>query len=472
MPRKLGEAWVAFTYGAAVSRIALPGGGIFYANPNYSPTRNNTPPNHTAQCPVCLCTPVDPFKTICGHTYCKQCFVDQCAQHSTEFPIRCLAYHEDRGECSEPLSPYDLQGLPSDVLENLFKASFRQCVRSHPAQFRYCPIPACSRLNFLERPPDTTATIDSTTTITCNGCGASFCLSCNSAAHPSRTCEQAGNNASLDDWKSKNGAKDCPKCGVTTIKAYGCNHIQCAACMAHFCWHCLASFEDSAATCEHLDQVHGDWGIDMPLELPVPPEILVRVAERCHVAYPDLLERWDTAAQNPPRITHRNDTERQPDVHHNGDAARTQPEPSPRGKPDSAQPLSDPNHPDFAFHYLLRHGSKALMDHAHKFDNPRDSFIKYVRDISNFLRSYPDVASHALLNNIDRLDDIENILHLHIGDGVGARLRVTLDRFYENGFYEALFEKLLGEGRQMVAVNHIEHAVADMMIAQWGEGEG
>ncbi|KAL5398260.1 hypothetical protein PMIN06_003501 [Paraphaeosphaeria minitans] len=231
--------------------------------------------------------------------------------------------------------------------------------------------------------------------------------------------------------------------------------------MIHFCWLCRTSFKDTVTTCKHLEQVHGDWGIEDPPELPTPPEILVRVAQRCHVSYIALLDRWDEAVQQPPRAPHYN----------TDDAAKAQSEPTPRGRTVQPQALSDSEHADFAFHYLLRYGSAELLSHALNFDNARFTFIKWVRNISNFIQHHPESATLALLNNINRVGDIEEILHTHIGDGVGAQLRVTLDRFYENGFCEALFKKLLDEGRQMVAANLIEQVIADLTIAEWGGGE-
>ena len=110
--------------------------------------------------------------------------------------------------------------------------------------------------------------------------------------------------------------------------------------------------------------------------------------------------------------------------------------------------------------------------HSLDYRDPRATFTNHVRHISEFMHQHPDAATRAFLDNSDRLEDVENILRDHIGDGVGARLRVTFDRFYQNGFYELLFESLLGEARQGVMVNQVEHAVANLLIQEWGEEAG
>lgn len=398
--------------------------------------------------------------------------MEQCAKHSKEFPIRCL-HHCERGACSTPLSPLDLETvLPHAVLERLFEVSFRQHVRSHPALFRYCPIPSCSRLNLLEQPSYTTAnpyfttTIITNTIITCDGCKVPFCVSCNGPAHPSRTCEQAGNNASLDEWKRKNAVKDCPKCGVPTMKNYGCNHLQCAACMIHFCWVCLAYFKTTEAICEHLQQVHGDWGMEDPDGLPLPAEILVRVARRSNVSYPDLLDRWDAAIVQLPMAP---DAQQQSDVRHNEDAPETQARPTPRDRSAERQTLPDHSHPDFAFQYLLINGFTELMKYAYMWPDPVATTITYVRNISEFILRQPEVATRALLDNVSRLEDIEEAMRARIRDGVGMRLRVTLDQFYTNGFYELLFERLVEEERRMMAMDQAEQAAVDMLLEDSGE---
>ena len=83
------------------------------------------------------------------------------------------------------------------------------------------------------------------------------------------------------EWKKKNNAKDCPKCGcpstyIFNLKSYctyptteiliqipsivqkteGCNHMECGVCKADLCWICLKVFSDGGEAYEHLDTEH------------------------------------------------------------------------------------------------------------------------------------------------------------------------------------------------------------------------
>jgi hypothetical protein len=151
--RKIGEATAGFTYGAMVAWVSFPGKEICRADPATPPTcRTPSTSSSPFKCPVCRYPPENLYITICGHTYCKECFVDQCSLPSIEFPIRCFYTWGEQQACEQPLSMYDLeQVLPPRIMHKLLEDSFRQYVRAHPAKFRYCPVPACSRLNLVEQ---------------------------------------------------------------------------------------------------------------------------------------------------------------------------------------------------------------------------------------------------------------------------------------------------------------------------------
>ena len=53
----------------------------------------------------------------------------------------------------------------------------------------------------------------------------------------------------------------CPACSAATVKAYGCNHIECSRCRAHWCYVCGVEF-DRAEIYDHLISVHGGMGIE------------------------------------------------------------------------------------------------------------------------------------------------------------------------------------------------------------------
>lgn len=56
----------------------------------------------------------------------------------------------------------------------------------------------------------------------------------------------------------KNVIKPCPGCGTMTEKTMGCDHIQCPACGAHWCYFCGGDFPETEIY-RHMDEAHGDW---------------------------------------------------------------------------------------------------------------------------------------------------------------------------------------------------------------------
>ncbi|CAK9100010.1 unnamed protein product [Durusdinium trenchii] len=77
----------------------------------------------------------------------------------------------------------------------------------------------------------------------CPSCGSTFCYY-HSNAHEGRPCDEYSRQISRQLREMKSGAlagsKQCPKCGVYTVKTSGCNHMTCAerTCQAHWCWVC------------------------------------------------------------------------------------------------------------------------------------------------------------------------------------------------------------------------------------------
>ena len=55
----------------------------------------------------------------------------------------------------------------------------------------------------------------------------------------------------------------CPGCDAPTLKAYGCNHIQCTRCNTHWCYVCQEKF-DQYEIYDHLTEVHGGYSEGAP----------------------------------------------------------------------------------------------------------------------------------------------------------------------------------------------------------------
>jgi hypothetical protein len=204
-------------------------------------------------CAVCWCDITETYTTPCRHVYDRECFVNQCLSASDEnIPIRCLG---SSGSCQAVISLIELESaLTRDQLEQLLERSFTRYIRTHPGSYQYCPTADCDQVYEVS---------DDAKIYTCSTCLTSTCTKCGAVNHEGLTCDQhksaiLGDDA-FEEWKKKNGAKDCPKCGSTIQKSEGCNHIECKACGAHICWVCMRVFSMSSETYGHMRAEHGSF---------------------------------------------------------------------------------------------------------------------------------------------------------------------------------------------------------------------
>lgn len=58
--------------------------------------------------------------------------------------------------------------------------------------------------------------------------------------------------------------KECPSCGVQTVKSSGCNHITCVVseCKAHWCYQCGFLGQDPNDVYTHMHKTHGGYGFN------------------------------------------------------------------------------------------------------------------------------------------------------------------------------------------------------------------
>ncbi|KAL6717675.1 hypothetical protein ACLMJK_005590 [Lecanora helva] len=203
-------------------------------------------------CVVCWCDVTgNGYTTPCGHVYDRDCFVSQCSSaDDSNIPIRCFGAE---GCCQTviPFSELELI-LNRDELQKLLSYAFTNHIRTHPAEYQYCPTASCDQIY---------RTTDDCQVFTCSTCLTSICTTCNAISHEGLTCEQNKNAGETDEsfaaWKKESGAKDCPRCGSTIKKNGGCRHMCCSACGAHVCWVCLRDFKNSGDTYDHLVEKHG-----------------------------------------------------------------------------------------------------------------------------------------------------------------------------------------------------------------------
>ncbi|XP_010926340.1 ATP-dependent RNA helicase DEAH12, chloroplastic [Elaeis guineensis] len=206
-------------------------------------------------CPICLCELEEPYRLeACGHDFCRSCLVDQLEstiRSRDSFPIGCT-----KEGCNELILLVDLRSLlPSEKMEELFRASLGAFVASRGGAYRFCPSPDCPSV-YQVAPKDAEAGH-----FVCGACSVETCTKCHLEYHPFISCERYKEykedpDLSLVEWrKGKEYIKDCPACGYTIEKIDGCNHIECK-CGRHICWVCLEFFRSSDECYGHLRSEH------------------------------------------------------------------------------------------------------------------------------------------------------------------------------------------------------------------------
>ena len=213
-------------------------------------------------CPICFCEAENPIHTSCKHTYCLECFEENCkAAASTsgaEFRIKCQG---NEGICSSIFSMEELGALlSSSAFENILQASFEEYVKRHPESFHYCPTADCGYIYRCSKASNLKPH-------TCPNCFESICTTCH-ASHGKYTCAEytdiaSGGLEALARLKKELNIKDCPRCSTPMEKTDGCNHMTCIGCKAHICWVCMAVFETGGPCYDHMNQVHGGIGLGL-----------------------------------------------------------------------------------------------------------------------------------------------------------------------------------------------------------------
>lgn len=213
-------------------------------------------------CPICFCEPEDAVRASCGHTFCAECFEDNCKSAATtskgdDFQIKCPG---DEGQCAKAIALEEIKlHLSPSVYERVLRSSFAEYIKQHPQDFRYCPTADCGYIyRCAEKPP--------TSLHRCVNCLEEICTSCH-ARHGSYTCAeykdiQSGGHEATERLKKELNIKDCPTCGTPMEKTEGCNHMTCGGCRAHICWVCMQVFKASRPCYDHMIEAHGSIGLD------------------------------------------------------------------------------------------------------------------------------------------------------------------------------------------------------------------
>ena len=183
------------------------------------------PPTKPLTCCIC-CNEVDGTYLQpcmdCKKPYCYDCVRRQFSmalKNREQMPLKCcrkIFYHQ---VAQQVVSPEDLE---------TYKQRYDESITPNPF---YCPKPACSA--FI--PPRHLKPVRGR--ITCQRCRTIACIKCKEVADPlSHVCH---GTSEADEIIKKLGYKRCPKCNTAAQRMYGCPHVRCTNCAAHFCWDCL-----------------------------------------------------------------------------------------------------------------------------------------------------------------------------------------------------------------------------------------
>ena len=105
-----------------------------------------------------------------------------------------------------------------DIYEKYLQFKMNIDVDLNP-NLKWCPRPNC--MNYVEKKGKFSKTAF------CE-CGENVCLKCGEVAHPNSKCGVV--DEEFLQWKRSNNCKFCPKCGISSYKFEGCNHMTCAKC--------------------------------------------------------------------------------------------------------------------------------------------------------------------------------------------------------------------------------------------------
>lgn len=184
----------------------------------------------------------------CRHAWCAGCLEAQARLHVAEGSLEALRCPDPK--CKAPLGPGMLQRvLSAEDYARWEQLTLQRTLDTMP-DAAYCP--RCSTVSIE----------DADSCAQCPRCFFVFCSLCMEGWHPATTCVSAetklamlrrkmegGGRAALEDLRRQEQdllsvaqiektAKKCPRCGMATQKAEGCNKMACGGCGAYWCWRC------------------------------------------------------------------------------------------------------------------------------------------------------------------------------------------------------------------------------------------
>jgi hypothetical protein len=204
------------------------------------------------ECQICFEEDVELLKVPgCGHASCGACLNQSCSTNSANhLPLKCFS----DGNCNTLLPIRWLkEHLSPVVYRSLFENAVEGQCQQDPDNFVHCTGNDCDQH---------LAIIKGVSKIICPKCLTVNCTTCKTQYHFSETCEQSQfrrnpHNEALERYLERIGGKLCPRCSTPGIRIAGCFHIECPSCRVHYCWLCLAHFDNMGDSYAHMDEAHG-----------------------------------------------------------------------------------------------------------------------------------------------------------------------------------------------------------------------
>lgn len=210
-------------------------------------------------CPICYYDNAMFLGLGCGHSFCKECWVQYLStkimEEGQSGRILCPA-----SDCNVLI---DDQAVLPIVTDNRVRFRYQQLITNSYVEcnkhMRWCPKPECGhaiKVAYPEMQP-----------VRCK-CDTVFCFLCGGSWHEPVKCDlimkwkkKCDDDSETSHWIAAN-TKECPKCHVTIEKNGGCNHMICkkVECKEEFCWVCLGPWKlhgSSWYACNKYDETEG-----------------------------------------------------------------------------------------------------------------------------------------------------------------------------------------------------------------------
>jgi hypothetical protein len=215
-------------------------------------------PSTDTESPVCMMEPDGTVSLKCDHSYCKDCFEEQCkAADSSTIPLRCFGEY---AKCSRTISLQDLKGnLPSEAFDALLSALFNTYLQKYPETYQYCPNPDCPTIYVI---------YTDGTTKSCPTCMTTICTSCQTVTMTESIAKRADTWSRMTTRYSMSGKRATTSEIILAVRlqsrremaAITWNAVVAMRISAGFAWTCSSYRSNAIPTCTKSTRAFIEWG--------------------------------------------------------------------------------------------------------------------------------------------------------------------------------------------------------------------